>query len=111
MYPGAEMPVSISCDQERASRCRQGVEVDEKHRCWEDAGGQHIGEPWAHQEPAGASQHPTPCNKASNTSLQGCSHGQALSFANTASNTRVSEGRWEQGQEKGYRKHRNLDML
>lgn len=58
MYPGAEMPVSISCDQERASRCRQGVEVDEKHRCWEDAGGQHTGEPWAHQEPAGAA--PTP---------------------------------------------------
>jgi len=58
VYPGAEMPVSISCDQERASRCRQGVEVDEKHRCWEDAGGQHIGEPWAHQKPAGAA--PTP---------------------------------------------------
>lgn len=63
------------------------------------------------RSPQALPQHPTPCNKASNTSLQGCSHGQALSFANTESNTRVSEGRWEQGQEKGYRKHRNLDML
>lgn len=43
-----EMPVSISCGQERGSRCILGVKVDEKHKCWEAAGGQHIREPWPH---------------------------------------------------------------